>query len=184
MLSSTGAKSERYTTGEFALTRAEYDKLLAVIDDIEDELMLRLAVSTGLRREDLFAIKVADIDLEHAKLTFNESKKRRSRTIDLEDAVVLLIKKYLKTIVRRERLFSYVGRTGYNRFNRYCEKAGIPTRPFHSLRATCVKFCQQAGWKPEEVAKLTGDTIEVIQLHYSTPSADEMAEVAKERPIA
>jgi hypothetical protein len=34
------------------------------------------------------------------------------------------------------------------------------------------------------MAKLLGDTMEVIQIHYSTPSADEMAEDAKERPIA
>jgi len=176
-------KSERYRTGEKALTRKEFEQLLTVIDNLEDELTLKLAVSTGLRREDLFALRIADIDLEQAKLTFHEAKKSRSRTIDLEPGVVLLIRKFINTFEKRELLFSFTGRTGYNHFNAWCEIAGIPRRPFHALRATCVKFCQQARWTPEQVAKLTGDTIAVIQAHYSTPSADEMAEVAREKPI-
>jgi len=176
-------KSESYRTGEKALTRSEYDKLLASIDNLEDELTLRLGVSTGLRREDLFGLKIADLDLEHSKVTFRESKKNRSRTIDLEPGVILLIRKFLKTFEKRELLFSFTGRTGYNHFNSWCEIAGIPRRPFHALRATCIKFCQQAGWTPEQVSKLTGDSIRVIQEHYSTPSADEMAEVVREKPI-
>jgi integrase len=177
-------RKERYKSGEKALTRKEYDKLLAVIDNIEDEVLIKLAVSTGLRREDLTALKIADIDFDQGRLTFYEAKKRRNRTIDIEPAVVLLIRKFLKTFEKRELLFSFTGRTAYNHLNHWCVIANIPTRPFHALRATCVKFGQQAGRSPEAMAKLLGDTMEVIQIHYSTPSADEMAEDAKERPIA
>lgn len=176
--------SDRYHSGEKALTRGEYDKLLAVIDNIEDELLLRMAVSIALRREDLHSLRIADIDLDNAKLTFYESKKRRIRTIDLEPNIVLLIRKFLKTIPRRDKLFSFCGRTGYRHFNAWCVRAGIPERPFHALRATAIKFAQAAGWSPEQVSKLTGDTIAVIQQHYSTPSSQEMAEVAKEKPIS
>ncbi len=180
-------RSERHTSGEKALTRGEYDKVLAKIDNLEDELMLRLAVSTGIRREDLFNIKIADIDLdeEKPKLVFYESKKRRSRSIDLELPVAQLIRKFLKTIVRkRELLFSFTGRTGWTHFNDWCEAAGVERRPFHTLRATCAKFCQKAGRSPESTAKLLGDNLETVQIYYQTPSADEMAEDAKERPIA
>ena len=33
-------QSDRYTTGEKALTREEYDKLVKVITDLQDELMI------------------------------------------------------------------------------------------------------------------------------------------------
>lgn len=39
------------------------------------------------------------------------------------------------------------------------------------------------GWRVEEVAKLTGDTIAVIQEHYSTPSDMEMQEAVVMKAI-
>jgi len=38
-------QSDRYTTGEKALTREEYDTLVKVITDLQDELMIRLGVA-------------------------------------------------------------------------------------------------------------------------------------------
>lgn len=66
---------------------------------------------------------------------------------------------------------------------RALRNAGLRPRPFHSLRATCIKLAQWKGWTPEQVAKLTGDSIRVIQQHYSTPSRDEMQKVATEKPL-
>ena len=40
-------QSDRYTTGERALTREEYEKLVKVITDLQDELMIRLGVAQG-----------------------------------------------------------------------------------------------------------------------------------------
>jgi hypothetical protein len=42
---------------------------------------------------------------------------------------------------------------------------------------------QAAGWRPEEVAEITGDTLRTIQEHYVTPSKSELAESAKEREV-
>ncbi len=171
-------KSDKYKSGEKALSRKEYEKLISVIDNTEDELLIKFAVSTGLRREDLCAVRLGNIDLENGTLTFHEKKKRIDRTIYLNTDVVLLIKKFVGN-QKRERLFRFTGRSAYRHFNRWCVVAGIPERPFHSLRATCIKFCQQAGWMPEQVSKLTGDSIRVIQEHYLTPSDGDMREVVR-----
>ena len=171
------------TSGELALTRTEYDLLISKVDNYEDELLIKLAVSTGIRREDITHLKIADIDLEHGTLAYHESKKKRNRVIQLQDPVVLLIKRFLGEISeKRETLFSFSGRTAYRHFNYWCREAGIPERPFHALRATCIKFCQRAGWSPEQVQRLTGDSWRVIQAHYSTPSISEMDEVTKCKP--
>lgn len=174
--------SGQYKSGEKALSKKEYSKLMEVIDNLEDELLIKMAITTGLRREDLCNVKLNNIRLDEGTLTFHESKKNRDRTIYLNPDVILLIKKFVGK-QDREYLFRFTGRTAYRHLNNWCVVAGIPERPFHALRATCVKFCQAAGWKPEEVSKLTGDSIRVIQEHYATPSEGEMKEAIQKKPV-
>ena len=201
-------KSDRYRTGEHALNQREYDKLVSVIDHLEDEVMIKLAVSTGIRREDLChgtikrkrvdkstkkitdykmitGIKISDIDFDEKKLSFLESKKNRIMDVPLSDNILVLIRKLINSRGKNqnEYLISFSGRTAHRKLQMYCDRAGIPRRPFHALRATCIKFCQAAGWAPEQVSKLTGDTIAVIQEHYSTPTNAEMLAVVQDKPI-
>jgi hypothetical protein len=46
-----------------------------------------------------------------------------------------------------------------------------------------IKNAQRAGWPPEAVAKLTGDTLQVIQAHYTVPSSAEMRELAQGKEL-
>ena len=178
---------KRYRSGEKAFTRAEYDRLLSVINTTEEEVMVKLAVATGMRREDLANAKWSGISEDDMTLTFWEQKKRRFWTVPLPNDMMQLLRKYRHSLGRnarkQETIFPLCGRSAYRRLQALCERAGIPKRPFHALRATCIKFCQKAGWTPEQVSKLTGDTIAVIQEHYATPSSAEMQEVAREKPI-
>lgn len=201
---------DRYTSGEKALTRKEYSKLISVVDHLEDEVMLKLVISTGLRRGDVghgtfkrkrmavedgvkglkttritTGIKVSDIDFKEKRLSFYEAKKDRIHTVPLSDDLIILIKKLINSRGKNqhEYLITYSSRTAYKKLQEYCDKAGIPRRPFHALRATCIKFCQAADWTPEQVSRLTGDTIAVIQEHYSTPSQSEMSEVMQNKQI-
>lgn len=182
----------RYKTGEKAFTDKEFDKLMSVVDNIQDECLFTLAVTTGLRRYDLTHIQISNISLDNDDrpgnwLTYNEKKKRnRIRTIPLNDKAVQVIKKLINSRGKENKsdmLFSISDRTAYNHLQTNCKKAGIQTRPFHALRATCIKRCQKAGWKPEQVASLTGDTIAVIQEHYLTPSSSEMQEVMNSKSV-
>lgn len=178
-------KRERYRSGEKALTPREYEKLISVIDHLVDEVLIKLAVSIGARREDLASIKVVDINLDELRLSFYEQKKRRIHTVPLSPEMARLIRQLLNTRGKNqsEYLFPFTGRTAYDRLQKYCDKAGIPRRPFHALRATCIKRCQAAGWSIEQVARLTGDTIAVIQEHYAYPSSSEMHEIAISNPV-
>lgn len=211
--------SDKYTSGEKALEVNEYKKLLEVITDLQDELLIRMAVSTGLRREDLCNIKISNISIKDKTLYFHEAKKdtiqrqpsekvngkkirgkpllidgktihiEKWRMIDLQPIVLTCLEKFWKTLPKeeqrkREYLFDFVGRTAYNKFNKWCRVAGIPERPFHSLRATCIKFAHNNGWSDESISKLTGDTISVIQAHYMTPSVGEMKRITEEKGFA
>jgi len=176
-------QSDKYKSGEKALSRKEYEKLISVIDNIEDELLIKMAITTGLRREDLCNIKVSNINITDGILTFHEQKKNLDRAIHLHPDVLQLIKKFLKTQDKREKLFSFGGRTAYRHLNHWCVVAGIPERPFHALRATCVKFYQAAGWNIELVSALTGDSIRVIQEHYATPTDGDMMDAIRNKSI-
>lgn len=178
-------KKERYRTGEKALTRKEYERVLEVCGTLEDRVMVMLAVSLGLRRGDLVRVKIANIDFNNHHLTYLERKKGdRVRVVPIGQRLEQEIRMLIGTIPKgQDTLFSFKDRQAYNRFNALCEKAGIGPRPFHALRATCIKFCQQAGWTPEQVSELTGDTIEVIQAHYATPSQAEMSEVMRTKEV-
>jgi hypothetical protein len=65
----------------------------------------------------------------------------------------------------------------------YLKRAGLGNRPFHALRATCIKLCQSKGWTPEQTAEHVGDRISTIQAHYLTPSVEEMKAVVSARVL-
>ncbi len=189
-------KRTRYTTGEKALSETEWKQLQEVIDNLEDEVLFKLAISAGIRREDIghsktknTGIRISDItELPNGtgKLKFMEHKKNRIHEVPLSKEMIRLIKLLVNSRDKANKspfLVTYSGRTCHRRLQDYCDKAQIPRRPFHALRATCIKFCQKAEWRVEEVAKLTGDTIAVIQEHYSTPSEGEMQEAIEQKAI-
>jgi len=181
-------------TGELAFTDEEYQKLLEAAQSYEDKLLLLLGVGYGLRRLDLIGIRIADIHLagpaagDQSTLTFYENKKRRHRTLPIgprmEQELRLYLNRLESTRRRREYLFPFRSRAAYDHLQRLCELAGIPRRPFHAMRATCIKRAQRKGWTVEETAKWVGDTIRVVQEHYTTPSNQEMVAVNRVKEIA
>lgn len=191
------------TSGEKAFSKTDWKKFIAVVDNLEDEVLYTLIVTCGFRRADIChgtskkyigskqisvitGILVDDIDLgDHPSITYKEWKKNRTRTICITKSNKVLIQKLLNSRGKNQPqyLITYSGATGYRRLQQYCEKAGVAKRPIHALRATCAKFCNAAGWSDEQISALTGDTIAVIQEHYMTPSTDEMKEVTELKPI-
>jgi integrase/recombinase XerC len=182
-------RSRYYKTGRKSLTRDQMNKFLSVITDISHLAMFELALTTGIRRSDIVEIRINDFDFERRKLSFYEHKKRRLKTVFLSDRVATKLKMVAKTRTKGTYFFqnsrgnSISSRTAYNIFQRYLKKAGLDQRPFHSLRATCIKLCQASGWKPEETAELVGDSLKVIQEHYTIPSDDDMKEVIEKKAI-
>ncbi|WP_269849578.1 tyrosine-type recombinase/integrase [Methanosarcina horonobensis] len=138
VLSCAIKKQESYRPGKPAFTKKEFSKLLGVIDVLEDELLFKQAATTGIWRGDICNIKNNHIHLNENILYFYEAKKKSMYDAPLLDDIVLLIRKVWNSREKNkeEFLFPFTGRTAYNRFQVYCEHAGIHKRPFHALRAT------------------------------------------------
>lgn len=172
-----------YRTGEWALTDKQYEGILDACGSVEDECLIKFTVSTGLRRADV--VRVERQNIRNGKVTYSEKKKGgRIREIYIGPKLQQVLSKYEKTLPKDQKLlFGFSERTAYNRLQYLCDISGIDRRPFHALRATCIKRCQKAGWTPEQVVDLTGDTLRVIQEHYAIPSGEEMREVSAKKEI-
>lgn len=188
------SSEESYRTGEFALTDDEVERLLAAAEEFLEHVFLKFAISTGIRRGDVVAIKWKDVDLENRRVTFYEKKKDRIKEVyisqgmaqDLRRLMGIQSGEYYVFPGRSEQKYGkghLSSRSAYDVLQRNLKQAGIEARPFHALRATCIKMCQRRGWSAEQTAKHVGDTIRVVQEHYSTPSAGEMAQTAETKSL-
>ncbi len=178
-------------TGKKALTEVQVLKLLEYCTDIRDKTLITIAVSTGIRRRDIVNILRKNIDLEKNILKFHEHKKNRMWVVPLNLTTKNLITMYLKISPKSPYIFyspknhkkHLSSKQAYNILQNNLERATLPARPFHALRATCVKLCIKHGWTWEQISELTGDLISTLQCHYSVPSDEEMKQVAQDKNI-
>lgn len=183
-------KTERYFSGEKALTNKQVEILIANITDLQDLALIKVAIDAGLRRADIVNIKRRDVDLEKSTITFYEHKKKLTKIVPIGESTKQTLQMWIN-INKNDWLFPsrfkskghLSSRTAYNILRKYTRRAGLPDIPFHALRATCVKLHQKAGWNVEQTAKLIGDRISTIQRHYSVPSDEELKELSQTKPI-
>jgi integrase len=135
------------TTGALSFTRGEVEKLLKACTSLEDEVLVRLAITTGLRRVDISKVAIANI--RDGKLTYTEHKKwiggkkgeagatQRIRTIPLTPLVVQKVEQLIDSLgkegIRKNQgyLFSWGqsrwgDKTAWYRLQDLATRAGIP----------------------------------------------------------
>jgi len=188
-------ESKGVTSGELALTSKEIQLVYAQLKTIRDEVLIKLAVSTGMRRSDIVRVQRECIDLTNLRITYLEQKKgNRPHSVPISATMARLISMHIKTSRKSKYLFASAhkndnrlghinGKTAWNVFNRALVDAGLQKRKFHSLRGTAVKNAQRNNWRPEQTAKLINDKVTTVLKHYSTPSRDEMDEISNEYPL-
>jgi integrase len=161
-----------------SLTLEEQERLLSVTETFEDLTLLHLALTTGIRREDIARIEVGNIDLDNRQLRFWESKKRRWWTVPLTVECCQDIRRLLNTYPNgRKRLFDMTGRTAYNHLQKILLKAGIKKElSFHDLRRTFIKTAKRRGLSPKAVSQITGDTLATIEQSYANLDMEELKE--------
>lgn len=181
-----------YKSGQDALTADEAHLLLEKTGTMLDRALIRFAIATAMRREDVVNVQLKDVDLETRKVRFWEQKKNRNWEASFDQATADELRRYASTLPKGTPWLFPSGRdpknhiddkTAYNRLQTALRNAGLRQRPFHALRATFIKLAKKRGWSIEQVMDQTGDSFRVIKEHYETPSADEMSQVAKEKPL-
>lgn len=180
------------TSGENALTKTQVETLLTKVTNLRDLALLKLAINGGIRRDDIIGIRRKNIDFNTNEIKYYEHKKKRIYSTYVSNDTLNTLKMWINMSKKSEWLFPSVykkskkhisGKTAYNILNRNLEKAGLPQRPFHALRSTCVKLCKSKGWTASQTAKHIGDTVRTVEEHYATPSEEEMKNLSKDNPL-
>jgi len=176
----------------------QYMKLMLACRTTEQTCLIGLACELGLRREDVVAVEVANIDTVNKRLTFYEAKKRRMRMLPLPDTQVHDIIKHLNTYKKSPRFLfpakkrssksgHMSGMEAWRILQELCIQADIPMppdrkdRPFHSLRGTCYKLKQNRDkWSVEQAAAWLGDTPETAMRHYGKTTDSELETLVRD----
>ena len=109
------------------------------------KIRIMLALGTGLRRGDIDAIKISDIDFEKNCIATKSKKTKKnmwSRPVSAE--VISELSKYIYNVdATQEKLFRT--KFGYRQWHRICKKAGLIDFRFHDLRKTFCSLLAQNG---------------------------------------
>ena len=170
---------------KLSLSLEELQRLVNACDTLEDKALIELAVTTGIRREDIVNIDKMNVDLDAKIIRFWEKKKGRFWSVVLEPTVIQTLRLYMKDIPSNKRfLFNFSGRTAYNKLQKLMEKAGIKKHlEFHGLRRTFIRLSKKLGREVRYVMEQTGDTARVIIDEYEGYTIDEMIEITESNTI-
>lgn len=181
---------QRNNSGERALSEKQVTAVLAASHTPQDKILMEIGFSLGLRRDDLVAVKVVNVNIEESTIKYEEKKKKnRIRIVPIQPTLAGELRRYISTLPKNQTyLFParekntkdghMSSRTAYKIFNDLCFECGIKTPiPIHAMRATAAKILKNKGWTIEQVANLLGDRVETIQHYYTVPSDAEMKEL-------
>lgn len=124
------------------LNLKEVRKLLNVIDNIRDRLIVELFISTGLRKEELRNIKLKDISEDMTISIIGKGNKERR--VKINKSVEKTLKKYLKER-KSDNPYLFVSKQNNqissgalnNVIKKYSKKAKLENVTPHTLRHTC-----------------------------------------------
>jgi len=163
-----------------SLTIEEQSRLLDIVDNFQDHALLTLALTTGIRREDIVGIEIGGVDLQNRKITFWEHKKRKFHSVPIAAVTVPVLVRYLNSLPKGQRLlFTFTSRTAYNHLQYFMKRAGINKHiAFHDLRRTFVKTAKKKGLAPKAIAQILDDKLETVEEWYANLDHDELKEEA------
>ena len=139
---------------------------------------------TGLRKGELLALLVSDMDFDAKMLSVTKSMqvlqgqeivtspktKKSVRKVRINDALAEEIKEYIDSrpgIKPEDRLFPINKSKLAKHLQRGADKAGLPRIPIHSFRHSHITNLIAAGYSPADIAKRVGHESIYITLHYS-----------------
>jgi integrase len=167
-----------------ALTEAQIRALLASIDNIRDDALVRLGLSVGLRVSEIVTIRTSEIDFERGLIQIWDEKKDLWRTVMPTLETMSVIKKYLNSLeAPGQYLFSLSAKTVQRIIQRLSSQALGFTISWHSLRTTYVSRSVELEQSPAVVMINTGDSPATILKYYTKLPETVMRRFVENRPV-
>ena len=135
----------------------------------ELELVVMLALTTGMRRSEMLGLKWADVDLARGQVMLHKTKNRERRAVALAPAMAHRLSEHQKG--RRSGTTFVFSRPDEDRpldptywFEQAVESAGIKDFRFHDLRHSCASYLAMSGATAPEIAAVLGHkTLQMVK---------------------
>ncbi|MXP42942.1 tyrosine-type recombinase/integrase [Altererythrobacter sediminis] len=148
------------------LSRDEYDRLLAVCGK-ELSLIVKVAVSTGLRKNNLLQLDWKEVDLSSGMITVTIKGNKR-HTIRMPAN----IRAALST--RPERKGKVFDTTNFRKdWEAAVRKSALANFRFHDLRHTCATWMRMAGVDIADICDALGHSSVTVTMRYAHIEPDE-----------
>ncbi len=148
----------------------------------ELELLVTLAVTTGMRRGEILQLRWSNVDLKSGQAVLHKTKNRERRSVRLIPRAVALLRKHWKRSAEISD-FVFCGVEGRpldptHWFQRAVEQAGIEDFRFHDLRHTAASYLAMSGATPGEIAAVLGHkTLQMVKRYAHLSDAHTSAVV-------
>lgn len=167
-----------------ALTEADIRRLLASVENIRDDALLRLGLSVGLRVSEVVSIRTSEIDFERGLIKIFDEKKDQWRVVMPTLETMSAIKKYLRALPKTPRsLFPVSTKTVERIIQRYSKTALGFVISWHSLRTTYVSRSVELEQSPAVVLINTGDSPATILKYYTKLPEVVMRRFVENKPV-
>ena len=151
-------------------TQSELDRLVEYFESNLRQIIpmgriVRFAVATAMRQEEICRLLWEDIDAEHRTIIVRDRKDPRRKNGNDQHVPLLsasgidaweLLREQKPFAGRRCRVFPYSSRSVSKAFTRACQELQIKNLRFHDLRHEATTRLFEAGFRIEQVALVTG----------------------------
>lgn len=179
---------------ERSLSEDEKDRLFKVAKEHFPLLYLAIliAITTGARKMEVWALKAYQINRKNKTITFDKTKTHKKRTAKIIDPVFSLLKAHLDNPPKIGEAFVFPNIYGkYGRkpgesnydfrlpFTKALEMAGIKKFSWHAFRHTSGSFHAMSNTPVKTMMELHGWKTEAMAHRYSHLRTDHLAEAQK-----
>lgn len=166
------------------LRDGEFDRLLNAAGKTRNPFILplvRFALETAMRRGEILALRVRDVDIERCTATIRVSKNGHSRTIPLSTLAVAILETTIAVMneeakASNERIFPITPLALRLAWDRLTKRAKIDDLHFHDLRHEAISRFFEKGLTVPEVASISGHRDIRMLLRYAHADKGKLAE--------
>jgi integrase len=154
------------------VTESELQKIIQQSESTM-QVIIQLALETGMRRGELVKIKRKDINYRSRTVQLYDTKNGEDRVVPLSTVAIRALKQLPARI--NGEVFGIHPDTVSKRFCSACRVAGIEDLRFHDLRHEAVSRLFEKGLNPMEVSTISGHKTLQMLKRYTHLKAEDLA---------
>ncbi len=167
-----------------SLTEAQIRALLASIESVRDDALIRLGLSVGLRVSEVAGIRTSEIDFDRGLIKIWDEKKDTWRLVMPTLETMSALKQYLNSLPKPPKtLFPITTKTVERIIQAYSKKALGFVISWHSLRTTYVSRSVELEQSPAVVMANTGDSPATILKYYTKLPEVVLRRFVENKPV-